>query len=178
MSNEIIMKIGVFYILSLLLALAFRIAMMLCIGYSCKARAAKNQTAWVILTFFFPIAAPFIFLCVKDSIKKKCPKLCVNCGTTVHPEAIACYNCGNAVFRDYMVTDAQRYKSNSKTMLIISLIAFIASVAFGATCFVQIFKEVPPIDENIDPYGYFDEFDTDDYEQYFDDYFSEQFDFD
>lgn len=172
------MKVGMFYIFAFILAVVFRIAMTLCIGYSCKARAAKNQTAWIILTFFFPIAAPFVFLCVKDSIKKKCPKLCVNCGSTVHPEAIACPNCGNAVFQDYTVTDEQRYKKNSKIMLIISLIAFVISAVFAVTTFVQIIKEVPPIDENTDPYGYFNEFDDDYYEDYFDDYFDDYFNFD
>lgn len=175
MSQEILMKVGIFYIIALILAIVFRVAMTLCIGFSCKARAAKNQTAWMILTFFFPIIAPFIFLCVKDSIRKKCPKLCISCGATVHPDTIACPNCGNAVFQDYTVTEEQRYKKNSKTLLIVSIIVFVASIVFSVLTFAEIIKEVPPFDENSESYGYYDDFDDDYYDDYFDDYFDNYF---
>lgn len=176
MSVEILSKIGMLYIFALVFALAFRILMMLGIGYSCKARAAKNQTGWMVLTFFFPIIAAFAFLCVKDNIRKKAPKLCVNCGVTVHPDTIACPNCGNAVFQNYAVTEEARYKKTGKILIIISIITCIVSLVFSGLTLYKIIDLVPSIDENSDSFGYYDNFDDDYYDDdYFEDYLEDYF---
>lgn len=173
---EILSKIGILYIFAFLFSIVFRVLITVSIGYACKARAAKNQIGWMVLTFFFPIIASFVFLCVKDSIRKKAPKLCVNCGITVHPDTIACPNCGNAVFQDYSVTEEQRYRKNSKILLIISIISFVISIVFSVITFMEVLNQVPPFDENSDSYGDFNEFDDDYYNEYFEDYFDDYFD--
>ena len=151
-----------------LLRLIARILLTFAVGNDAKARGLKHRKLYMVLTFFFPVVVSIIYICVRSTIPKIVPKMCVVCGATLAPEFVQCPNCGGMGFNDYLVPGFQEYKNKAKKLLISAICLIL--VAGGITLSVSIKFVSDWIKDGHDMYNYSDFGDfMDEWEDYLDD---------
>lgn len=166
------------------LELAARILFTLAVESDCRAIGAKNRVGWAILTFFIPIAAIVYLFVRKNGVAKEVPKMCLSCGATNMQEAVVCANCGNAAFADFEVSDKEKHSKKAKKFLISGLVTWIAGIVI---CVVVLVVSMVGVAENygdnfekyfddyMNDFGYSDDFNSDEFEDFGDFEFDEEF---
>ncbi|MFR5876908.1 MAG: hypothetical protein ACLUFN_10515 [Eubacterium sp.] len=176
-----------FFVIAIVLAIVFRIMIMLAVGFDCKAAGVKSRSAWMALAFFVPISA-IVYVCIRKSLDKTVPKHCNSCGAMMPPGTAVCSNCGSARLSDYVVADSAKKKKSALVCLIIGLIMYVACSVFyclGAVSMIRplvedYYNNGNGYYDNFDDYGnyddyddFFDYYDEDDYFDDYSDYFSQ-----
>ncbi|MGN0532480.1 MAG: hypothetical protein ACI4IN_06760 [Eubacterium sp.] len=150
-----------------ILRLVARILLTFAVSNDAKARGLKYRKLFMALTFFFPVIVSIIYICVRSTVPKIVPKMCVVCGATLAPEFTQCPNCGSMGFNDYLVPGFQEYKNKAKRLLISAICMVL--VAGGITFAVSIQFVSDWIRDGHDMYNYSDFGDfMDEWENYLD----------
>ncbi len=150
MFSGIMQNLMLFYltlIVSVIFVYGFQICLMLAVGFDCKAKGIKRRAMWMILTLLFPVPAAIIYACVRNGEEKENYKRCNGCGATLVDKVDYCAGCSSNMFTPCEVEKKQKYSSNSKTCLIVSIVSYVVSVAC-VFCFA--FNAISMVDNTLD----------------------------
>lgn len=171
MSNQVLIEFMTKFmgliILNSVLAIAFKVLVMLAIYNDAKAIAVKNKTVYIVLAFFFPLIVGIVYLCTRKTALKEVPKVCNICNTVVAPEFTHCPNCGGVIFTDYLVVNNEKFKKIAKNLLISAIIVCIASFSTSVAVEIESLEFTQKFAEDYS--------DGSDYDDYFEKFFKEYY---
>ncbi|MDD6355882.1 MAG: hypothetical protein PUG26_06035 [Oscillospiraceae bacterium] len=171
MSNQVLIEFVTKFmgliILDSVLAIAFKVLVMLAIYNDAKAIAVKNKTVYIVLAFFFPLIVGIVYLCTRKTALKEVPKVCNICNTVVAPEFAHCPNCGGVIFTDYLVVNNEKFKKIAKNLLISAIIVCIASFSTSVAVEIESLEFTKKFAEDYS--------DGSDYDDYFEKFFKEYY---
>lgn len=158
-----------FGILSMLFSLLVSIFTVMAINEDAKAIGIKNKTAYLVLSFFFPVIVAIVYFCKRKKAEKIQPKICNVCGAILNSNTQVCPRCAGTSFTDYLIVGNEKHHKNAKIFAIIAIVFFVLNM--GVSTAADFYKE---FNDNFNiSYSDDSQFNIDD----IDDYFS-QFDFD
>lgn len=120
-----------YILVSQIIGILFRVFMTLAVYNDAKSKSIEKKSLFTVLTVFFPVLVPIIYIIVRSSLKTTAPKLCPVCSLTVAPAYKYCPNCNSANLISYEVNNCKKYKKNSKIFVITAIILYIVSSIFS-----------------------------------------------
>lgn len=114
---------------SIIFVYAFKICLMLAIGFDCRAKGIKRRAMWMVLSLLFPVPVAIIYACVRNNEEKENYKNCLSCGAVLDERVSYCAGCGCGEFAPCEAEKKQKYAKNSITCLIVSIVSYVLSLA-------------------------------------------------
>ncbi|MBR3148601.1 MAG: hypothetical protein IKF64_00370 [Eubacterium sp.] len=126
-----VLVLGILYIVTILLAIAFRVCFAFSINYDSRARNIRATTAFTVLTVFFPIITGIVYACMRHDAQQN-TKFCASCNTLVDGAIKMCPECKGMVFKRAPHPETVKFVKRSVSLFVAAVIIFFCGLGVSA----------------------------------------------